>query len=184
MPIPTEKEERKDIETLKKELGMPDDWKLKYSVEPYLGMDFVYEIDKEKKIIKITVYSARYPSTFTNWYKAACAEIRKKMGWKIKTEPTTNTALVYDGFIPRSDETEGLYRAEASASEWLYEAAKKFAGLIEKNKPEDAEYSRDTLWNIAVPSELYNMLESYQSSASIAAAKKYLEKQGYTVEKI
>lgn len=76
--------------------------------------------------------------------------------------------------IKRSPESKILYTAEHKIQEMIGEAAFLWLGVKEKG-PEN-------FWTLALPSELYTILEGFQRESAEAAAVAFLKKQGYTVE--
>lgn len=84
MVIPTDQEKKSDIATLKKELNLPEGWKIEYEVRPYLDCDMGYYVNKDTKILSVWCYSVAYPHSFGRYYKALCVEVRGHLKrWKV-----------------------------------------------------------------------------------------------------
>lgn len=82
MPIPDEDKHTEDCVYIADALGIPKGWTLVFDVQPWLGCDLKYEIDKKHKAIEVTAYSARYPATLYAWMSELVARVHKAMpGW-------------------------------------------------------------------------------------------------------
>jgi len=75
---------------------------------------------------------------------------------------------VFTGYIPRDTHTDRLYELEDKRDEVLVQAADEFMRILKKTDK----------WNLAVPSEIYNTLDSFSPSSSIPACIAYLAYQG------
>lgn len=79
MPIPSletiEKHKREVIDGLKKRGINLDGWTVEIEVGPWRSYDIHHEVDTNEKVIKLDVYSARYPATWYGWIEGLLTEI-------------------------------------------------------------------------------------------------------------
>lgn len=73
--IPNEQQRNEDIEAIRKKINLPDGWKIGYDVMPFQMSDLNYTVDRENKIVRVIVYSARYPSTLYNHIDMMAREV-------------------------------------------------------------------------------------------------------------
>lgn len=76
-----------------------------------------------------------------------------------------------------SQETR-LYDLERQRNDNIEVCAKEWIKVLKRNLDEDHDF-----WGVAIPTALYDILEGWDTEAGIEAAKTFLEKQGYTIEK-
>lgn len=70
-----EKEKRR--RELKELIELPEGWDIEVKIMPYLGFDMGYEIDKEKRVVKILIYSARYPESYYYYYRHLAEDLKR-----------------------------------------------------------------------------------------------------------
>ncbi|MDI9610877.1 MAG: hypothetical protein QFX36_06070 [Archaeoglobales archaeon] len=72
---------KEEKERIKRELrGLidpPEGWEIDVEITPYLLYDMGYEIDKERKIIRIQIYSARYPESYYGSYRELADKVKE-----------------------------------------------------------------------------------------------------------
>lgn len=79
--------------------------------------------------------------------------------------------------IPRGTKTERLYRAEERRSRAIQDAAHELSAVL------GHDIQSGDFWRRTMPQALFDVLESSDSNASIAAAQAYLERHGFVVTK-
>lgn len=80
---------------------------------------------------------------------------------------------VHRGYIARTSQTAKLYAEEKAAALAIEHAAEQIARILKLPRAE--------FWTDALPTELFNILESWDHDASETAASIYLASRGWRV---
>jgi hypothetical protein len=73
-------------------------------------------------------------------------------------------------------DTRKLYKLEQERNDKIKECINEWLKIM--------KYDEKKFWTIGLPSELYSLLGSWDTEASIEAAKQFLATKGYKVEKL
>lgn len=92
-------------------------------------------------------------------------------GYKMPTSPR----------IGRIRETEKLYRIEDKRNDLITESAEELKELYAHSNLENHRHMYQDIWKEAIPEQLRNVLESFDTNASILAAVSFLESKGFTI---
>jgi|GEM_PF-5269720 len=77
--------------------------------------------------------------------------------------------------IDRMKETEKLYTLEHKRNELIKNCCKEWANLY--------KIPEEHFWKVALPQGLYDLLESFDTKASVLACITFLEHKGYETKK-
>jgi len=77
--------------------------------------------------------------------------------------------------ISRMKKTEKLYTLEHKRNELIKNCCKEWSGLF--------KVPEEHFWRIALPQGLYDLLESFDTKASVLACIAFLEHKGYETKK-